>query len=378
MSIQTLSQTAVATSKQESINAQSLRRTLPFRDITMIDETTIEYKGTRIPLTKQAFKSLLSLVGMSQSFADKFSKLFNKETKAQFINTMKNAMASNAGKLSNVTLVLNPISKAVILFTKEDKLQISNDQMIQVAENMISDSSMGVSRWTTDPTTGIITIDAHNPKAEFEILGLSDEVFTGGVTFRNSPLKGFEVMPYVNRQWCTNGLTTAMAQEAYQLHSLDNKSMESFFENMQGLRRNNYAPEGFADRVRQANNTPASLHEMSFAHNLIAKHAGERAEQWVPLQENLNEYNKAGFDKLTNDQMKMAKTNQSLWSVINGVTHFSSHGKGIIDTNMQPHNEADIQTRIGNLLGKKSFDHDNTMPNPFSKEQLQQTGALLN
>ena len=289
MSIQTLSQTAVATSKQESINAQSLRRTLPFRDITMIDETTIEYKGTRIPLTKQAFKSLLSLVGMSQSFADKFSKLFNKETKAQFINTMKNAMASNAGKLSNVTLVLNPISKAVILFTKEDKLQISNDQMIQVAENMISDSSMGVSRWTTDPTTGIITIDAHNPKAEFEILGLSDEVFTGGVTFRNSPLKGFEVMPYVNRQWCTNGLTTAMAQEAYQLHSLDNKSMESFFENMQGLRRNNYAPEGFADRVRQANNTPASLHEMSFAHNLIAKHAGERAEQWVPLQENLNE-----------------------------------------------------------------------------------------
>lgn len=378
MSIQTLSQTAVADKKQESINAQSLRRTLPFRDISMIDEKTIEYKGTRIGITKQAFKSLLALVGMSQTFADKFSKLFNPETKAQFINTMKNAMASNAGKLSNVTLVLNPVSKAVILFTKEDKLQISNDQMIQVAENMISDSSMGVSRWSTDPTTGIITIDAHNPKAEFEVLGLSNEVFTGGVTFRNSPLKGFEVMPYVNRQWCTNGLTTAMAQEAYQLHSLDNKSMESFFENMQQLRRNNYAPEGFADRVRQANNTPASLREMQFAHGLISKHAGERAEQWVPLQENLNEYNKAGFEKLTTDQMKMAKTNQSVWSVINGVTHFSSHGTGIIDTNMQQHDEADIQTRIGNLIGKKSFDHENTMPNPFSKEQLQQSGALLN
>ena len=227
MSIQTLSSTIISNSKQESINAQSLRRTLPFRDITMIDEKTIEYKGTRIPITKQAFKSLLSLVGMSQSFADKFSKLFNPETKAQFINTMKNAMASNSGKLSNVTLVLNPITKAVILFGKEDKFGISNEQMINVAENMIQDSSMGVSRWTTDPATGIITIDAHNPKAEFEVLGLSDEVFTGGVTFRNSPLKGFEVMPYVNRQWCTNGLTTAMASEAYQLHSLDNKNMEN-------------------------------------------------------------------------------------------------------------------------------------------------------
>ena len=378
MSIQTLSSTVLEQSKQESINAQSLRRTLPFRDITLIDEKTIEYKGTRIGITSQAFKSLLSLVGMSQTFANKFAKLFNAEAKAQFINTMKNAMASNSGRLSNVTLVLNPQSKAVILFTKEDKMQISNDQMINIAENMISDSSMGVSRWTTDPTTGIITIDAHNPKAEFEVLGLSDEVFTGGVTFRNSPLKGFEVMPYVNRQWCTNGLTTALANESYQLHSLSNTNMEHFFESMQNLRRNNYAPEGFADRVRQANNTPASIQEMQFAHGLIEKHAGERAENWVPLNENLNEYNKAGFENMTNDQKKMAKTNQSVWSVINGVTHFSSHGKGIIDTNMQPQDEANIQVKIGNLLGKKSFDHENTMPNPFSAEQLLQTGALLN
>lgn len=378
MSIQTLSSTVLEQSKQESINAQSLRRTLPFRDITLIDEKTIEYKGTRIGITSQAFKSLLSLVGMSQTFANKFAKLFNAEAKAQFINTMKNAMASNSGRLSNVTLVLNPQSKAVILFTKEDKMQISNDQMINIAENMISDSSMGVSRWTTDPTTGIITIDAHNPKAEFEVLGLSDEVFTGGVTFRNSPLRGFEVMPYVNRQWCTNGLTTALANESYQLHSLSNTNMEHFFESMQNLRRNNYAPEGFADRVRQANNTPASIQEMQFAHGLIEKHAGERAENWVPLQENLNEYNKAGFENMTSDQKKMAKTNQSVWSVINGVTHFSSHGKGIIDTNMQPQDEANIQVKIGNLLGKKSFDHENTMPNPFSAEQLLQTGALLN
>ena len=378
MSIQTLSSTVLEQSKQESINAQSLRRTLPFRDITLIDEKTIEYKGTRIGITSQAFKSLLSLVGMSQTFANKFAKLFNAEAKAQFINTMKNAMASNSGRLSNVTLVLNPQSKAVILFTKEDKMQISNDQMINIAENMISDSSMGVSRWTTDPTTGIITIDAYNPKAEFEVLGLSDEVFTGGVTFRNSPLRGFEVMPYVNRQWCTNGLTTALANESYQLHSLSNTNMEHFFESMQNLRRNNYAPEGFADRVRQANNTPASIQEMQFAHGLIEKHAGERAENWVPLQENLNEYNKAGFENMTSDQKKMAKTNQSVWSVINGVTHFSSHGKGIIDTNMQPQDEANIQVKIGNLLGKKSFDHENTMPNPFSAEQLLQTGALLN
>jgi hypothetical protein len=377
MSVTTLAAPAVQTKKAESIQAQSLRKTVPFRDITLIDEKTIEYSGTRIGITTQAFKSLLQMLGMSQSFANKFEKLFNADTKATFINRMKDAMASNSGNLNQVTLVLNPISKSVILFQKEDKFQISNEQFINVAENMIGDQNMGVTRWSTDPTTGIITIDAHNPHAEFAVQGLSDEVFTGGVTFRNSPMKGFEVMPYVNRQWCTNGLTTAMAKESYQLHSLDNASMEKFFENMQHLRKNNFAPEGFADRVRMANNTAASIGEMQYAYNQIEKHAGDRVDSWIPLKENLNAYNKAGFENLSGQQRKMAKTNQSIWSLVNGVTHFSTHGQDLIQTNMTDAQAANIQVAAGNLLGKKAFDHESSMPNPFSGELLQ-TGALLN
>ena len=375
--VDTLSTPLLATKKQESIQAQSLRKTVSFRDINLVDEKTIEYKSSRIGITEQAFKSLLGLVGMSQTFVNKFEKAFSAAAKAQFINTMKNAMSSNSGNLNNVTLVLNPISKSVVLFQKEDRFQISNSQFINVAENMIGDNSMDVTRWSTDPTTGIITIDAHNPKAEFAVNGLSDEVFTGGVTFRNSPLKGFEVMPYVNRQWCTNGLTTSMAKESYQLHSLDNASMEKFHENMRALRQNNFAPQGFGDRVRIANETPASLAEMQYAHGLISKHAGERADQWVPLNENLAAYNKAGFETLNSQQRQQAKTNQSIWSVVNGVTHFATHGQDIMSTNMQDQDAAEIQTRIGNLFGKSSFQHENSMPNPFGSS-LRQDGALLN
>jgi len=375
--ITTLSQPNIETKKTESVQAQSLRKTLSFRDINLVDESTIEYKGSRIGITKQAMKSLLGLVGMSQAFATKFEKAFSKEAKATFINTMKNAMSSNQGNISNVTLVLNPITKAVVLFQKEDRFQISNSQFINVAENLIGDNGMDVTRWSTDPTTGIISIDAHNPKAEFGVLGLSDEVFTGGVTFRNSPLKGFEVMPYVNRQWCSNGLTTAMAKETYQLHSLDNDSMEKFHDNMKQLRRNNFAPEGFADRVRMANETPASIREMEYAHNLISKHAGERTEQWIPLNETLAAYTKAGFETLTPQQKQHAKTDQSLWSVVNGVTHFATHGQDLISTNMQDQDAAYIQTAAGTLFGKKAFDHENSMPNPFGSN-LRHDGALLN
>ena len=378
MAITTLSNQLVEQKKVETLNAQALRKVVSFREINLIDESTIEYQGHRINITKDAFKSLLKLLGMSQQFAKKFETLFTPEAKSQFINRMKDAMASNIGNMTNITLVVNPINKSVVAFSKAENSTISNGQFIQVAEDIINKHSMDVTNWSVDPTTGLISIDAFNPKAEFGIKGLNDEVFTGGVSFKNSPINGLQVMPYVNRQWCTNGLTTAMAQDTYTLHSLGSNNMEKFFQHISDARKNNFAPTGFADRVRTAVETPASLSEMRFAHNLIEKHAGERAENWIPFKENMNAYNKLGFDKMTGDQMKMAKTNTSLYSVVNGLTHFATHGPAIIDTDMTDYNASELQVKAGNLFGKKSFDFENSLPNPFAGADLNQQGALLN
>ena len=378
MAIQTLSSSLIEQRKVETLEAQNLRKVVPFRDINLIDGESIEYNGQKINLTKNAFKNLLGLLGMSNQFATKFESLFTKEAKSQFINTMKNAMASNSGKLSEVTLVLNPISKSVVAITKKDQFGISNQQFMGVAENIIDNHGMDVTNWSVDPGTGIVTINAFNPNANFAIQGLSNEVFTGGVTFQNSPKDGFQVLPYINRQWCTNGLTAPMSEESYTLNSLDQGSMEKFFENMNNLRKNNFAPTGFADRVRAAHNTPASLNELQFAHNLIEPFAGERADNWIPLSENMNAFYKAGFESLNSNQMKHAKSNTSVWDVINGVTHFATHGAGIIDTNMQDYNASDLMVKSGNLFGKKSFDHENTMPDLFGGRELVRNGSLLN
>ena len=378
MAITTLSNQLIEQRKVQTLEAQNLRKVVPFRDINLIDAESIEYNGQKINITKSAFKNLLGLLGMSNQFAQKFETLFTKEAKAQFINTMKNAMASNSGRLSEVTLVLNPITKTVVAITKKEEFGISNQQFMQVAENIIDNQGMDVTNWSIDPGTGIITINAFNPKANFAVQGLSDEVFTGGVTFQNSPKDGFQVLPYVNRQWCTNGLTTPFAQEAYTLNSLDQASMEKFFENLNGLRKNNFAPTGFADRVRAAHNTPASLHELQFAHNLIEPFAGERVENWIPLAENMNAFYRAGFESLSSEQMKHAKSNTSVWALVNATTHFATHGAGIIDTNMQDYDASSLMVKAGNLFGKKSFDHENTMPDLFGGRELSQAGALLN
>ena len=378
MAITTLSNSLIDQRKVQTLEAQNLRKQVHFRDINIIDSETIEYNGSRISITKSAFKNLLSLLGMSQAFAQKFETLFTKEAKAQFINTMKNAMSSNSGKLSEVTLVLNPITKSVVAVTKKEEFGISNKQFMGVAENIIDNHSMEVSNWSVDPGTGIVTINAFNPNANFSVQGLSNEVFTGGVTFQNSPKDGFQVLPYVNRQFCTNGLTTAFAQEAYTLNSLDAGSMEKFFENLNELRKNNFAPVGFGDRVRIANDTPASLHELQFANGLIEPYAGERSDSWIPYAENMNAYYRAGFETLSTDQLKGAKSNTSVWDIVNATTHFASHGAGIIDTNMQDFNATELMVKAGNLFGKKRFDHENSMPNPFASRELVRNGSLLN
>ena len=379
MAITTLSNNVIDQRKEETLQAQNLRKIVPFRDINLIDTESIEYQGQRIGITKQAFKGLLGLIGMSQSFAKKFDTLFTPEAKAQFINTMKNAMSSNYGKLNEVTIILNPVHKKIIGITKGTQQSISNSQFLGITENLIDKHGFDVTNWSTDPTTGIVRINAFNPKAEFAVKGLSDEVFTGGVSFSNSPLKGFQVMPYVNRMWCANGLTTSLASESYTLNSLDNVSMEKFQENLQELRSNNFAPSGFGDRVRAAHNTHASVNEMQWAHNQIAKHAGERADQWIPLQENLNAYNKMDITNMDSNQMKGAKTNQSVWSVMNGLTHFATHGRDLIQSSMQDADSTQMMVQAGNYFGKKSFDHENHMPNPFGNLDLgNQHGAMLN
>ena len=382
MSITTLSSGIVAKKKTETLEAQNLRKTVPFRDINLVNGDTIEYQGKQIKITTDAFKSLLRMLGMSQQFANKFENLFNAEAKAQFINRIKDAMASNAGGLNQVTLVLNPISKSVVAFRKDESGGISNEQFLNVAEGIIDRQGFDVTNWSVDPKTGIVQINAFNPKANFEVKGLSDEVFTGGVTFKNSPITGFQVLPYVNRMWCTNGLTTSLAEEAYTLHSLDNTSMEKFFENLNGLRKNNYAPTAFADRVRVANSTPASMREMKWAHNQIKPFAGDKADNWIPLSQNEAAYSKLGFETgMTAQQSAGAKTNQSVWSVLNGLTHFATHGSDLITSNMQDSDATTMMVQAGNLFGKSQFDHENQMPDPFGKGALTSTaqvGALLN
>ena len=373
--IQTLSSDIIANRKAETRNSQSLRKTVAIRDIQLINDTTIEYQGKRLAITKDAFKGLMKMIGMSQTFASKFEKLFNPETKAKFINQMKNAMAT---QLNEMTIILSPTTKKVVGFSKKATDLISHDRFIGLTDRLVDQNGFEITNWGVDANNGSVTINAFNPKAQFGVDGVANEVFTAGLTMKNSPLGGIQVMPYVNRLWCANGCTTAMASESYALNDLSGDSMEKFFEHMSQLRKNKFIPTGFQDKVKQAINTPASMREMSWAHNQIKKHVGDKAESWIPLMENEAAYAKANIGIV---EPKSAKSNQSIWSVVNGMTHVATHAPDMFAIGMQDKDSTELMVQAGNLLGRQ-WNLQGATRSPFADDAhmdtVSQVGAMLN
>lgn len=378
----TLSAAEVENRKAMTRNSQSLRKTIAVRDMNLIDDKTIEYGGRRLEITPDAFKGLMKIIGMSATFAKKFEDLFNPETKAKFINQMKNAMAA---QLNEITIILSPTSKKVVGFTKLATDIISHDRFINLADQIIDQHGFEVTNWGIDGNKGSVIINAVNPKAQFDLggLGLSDEVFSAGITLKNSPLGGIQVMPYVNRMWCTNGLTTALSNESYSLNNLSKESMENFFEHMSQLRKNGFVPTDFANTVKLATQTPASLWEMERAHNIVKRAAGDAADSWIPLSDNRSAYTKMNMspDMMSSAQKKNARTDQSIWSLVNGVTHCATHAPQNLVFNMTDRESTEMMVQAGNILGKE-WDLGNQMPSPFADnahlETSAQVGALLN
>lgn len=372
----TLSGAAIESRKAETLNSQAIRKTIAVRELNLINDTTIEIQGKRLEITKDAFKNLMKIIGMSQTFAKKFETLFSAEAKASFINQMKNAMAS---QLNEITLIVSPTTRKVLGFSKTATGLISHERFINLADQIIDQHGFEVTNWGVDANKGLVTINAFNPKAEF---GVADEVFKAGLTLTNSPDNGIQVMPYINRMWCSNGLTTPMAKEAYTLDNLSKESMENFFQHMSHLRKSGFVPTDFANTVNKAMTTPASLWEMQRAHNTIKRHVGDAADNWIPLNENKSVYTKANINtgELTSDELKNAHTNQSIWSLVNGMTHVATHAPELLAFNMTDKDSTELMIQSGNVLGK-SWDLGNQVPNPFSSNKLDpraQVGALLN
>ena len=367
----TLSSTVFEQKKAVAIRNEVMRKELSLSEFNVIDNTHIEIDGVKIELTPFAFKRLLGRLRIPTAFAKRFSEGFGADGLKQLVSMMKTMKSSKNDQ--TVTLLVDPRAKKITNILPAGYASISNEAFVDFAEGYINQYGLEVTDFGSDPDGGA-TINCVSPEAVFTVPGMSDEVFNTGVTFRNTPTRGLEVSPYLNRLVCSNGMTSTAFSETYSLHELSDKAINEFNEHMITMASTGFQPVGLADKIKLANETDASIAEVQRAMSTILSADKtidfDYAQRYVPINRVMKAYSDIGAEPstFTTKQLQNAKSGLSIWEVVNGMTNFASNDQRYA---LNDHKTGNIMVTAGNLLMKKQFDTEGFLQfDPFANKQL--------
>lgn len=367
----TLGTTAFNQKKAEAIRNEVMRKEINLSEFNVIDNTHIEIDGVKIELSAHAFGKLLGRLRIPKAFAKRWTEGFGNDGLKQLVNMMKTMKSSKNDQ--TVTLLVDPREKKVTNILPAGYASISNENFINFAERYIDQYNLDVTDFGSDPSGGA-TINCVSQNGIFTVPGMSDEIFSTGVTFRNTPIRGLEVSPYLNRLVCSNGMSSTAFSENYGLHELTDKSINEFNEHMISMASTGFQPIGLAEKIKSANQTDASLAEVQRAMSAILstdkKVDYEYAQRYLPINRAMKAYSDIGAEPstFTTKQLQNAKSGMSVWEVVNGMTNFASNDSKY---NLDDHKTGNLMVTAGNLLMKKNFDTEALLQfDPFANRQL--------
>jgi len=365
---QTISQEQFSKQAKLAESRQPLRKEISLKDVEIVSEDILKVQGHMVSMTNDAFKQFSKIVGLPIGFDRSFTDKFGTKARQKLMNRLKTATAAKGS--SSVSLVVSPEDRKIVGVNNKNANLISNSSFLKTTEQIIDKYGLEVNDFTTQ-SDGRVTINTSSPTNHWGIKGLKDEDFFGGVTFSNGPDKGFEISPFLHRLVCANGMIGKAFDEKFNVQSFSNREMEQLFQQLNHLAERGFRPASFEEKVQRAINTPASLMEMSKAHELLRSSAGvnlerlKSLEEWIPYHSTRQKYHDFGVDTimLSNDQRKNAKTGTSVWELINGITHFATHdNEGF---NLEEGDRRRLQMEAGNILSKNAYDMQNLVTSPF-------------
>ena len=370
-SITTLSQNAFDVKKAEAINNQLMRKEITLSEFNVIDNNHIDVDGVKIEVTDKAFGKLLGRLRIPKAFATRFSEGFGNDGLRQLITMMKSMKSSKNDQ--TVTLLVDPSNRKITDILPAGYASISNESFIDFAERYINQYNLDVTHMGSSQYGGT-QINCVSPQGMFNVPGMTNEVFNTGVTFRNTPTRGLEVSPYLERLICANGMTSTAFAENYGLHNLNDKNINEFNEHMIRMASTNFQPVGLADNIKKANSTDASLAEMQRAASSILSLDKavdyDYVQKYIPVERAFKAYSQLGADPntFTKAQMKNAKSGMSVWDLVNGMTNFASNDTKF---NINEGKMGNLMVTAGNILCKKQYDTEGVLDiNPFATRDL--------
>lgn len=359
----TLSQELFDSKSKQAIEQNPIRKEVSLKDVEVVKDNLLRVGDTNIPMSSDAFKGICKSVGLPVGFDKTFSAAFGDKARQALINRLKTAVQAKDN--TTISLVVNPADKRIISVQKDPRDLVSNQTFVDTTKGMIDKYNLDISDYSINSDGGVV-INAISFKNGWGLAGLKDEDFYGGITFSNSPQKGFQVSPFLHRLVCANGMIGTAFDETMSLGQMDGYTMEKFWSQLNQLADRGFKPASFEARVREAMNTRASLAELEHAHESIrgfsdAQH--RELENWIPFHTTRARFHGHGIDTamLTQNQKKGAKTGTTVWDMINGITHFATHDNGF---KMQDFDRRKLQVEASRML-VKPFDMANVIASPF-------------
>ena len=359
----TFSQEQYNAFKQSAMVKQPLRKEINLHDLKFITIDTVDYCGLKLGMSKRAVKDIMQLLGLAQSFGGKLNNVFGEQFTNTLLNIMKDAISTKKGV--SVNLLVSP-DRIIQRIHKSGSSWVSTENFFDIVERTIDKSNLSINNMQVNNQGGII-IGTTNPDSEFQLSGKGldskQEVFQGGLNF-NRTYSGLQVDPFLYRLWCANGCVTKEFEESIRMTNITPNSWNEFYKNLERIEANNFQPKGFADKVKMAANTPASLAEMDKAINLIKNSSNIddlNIQPFVQYGETYNAFKKMGIQprELTHQQKKNARTNVSVWDIVNGITDFASHDYGF-EVKDPENTRNNMMVEAGALL-TKTYDTQNLL-----------------
>lgn len=360
--------------KKEVQRGKMVKSKIFLSDIKIMSDEYIEFQGVSIAIAPEAFKDIIRILGLNKKILSNFSEYMSEKAKLGLIRAMQKGISSS-GKAYVYLHVTR--DKVVQRITLKKGFGVTNDAYLDIIERAINDNpDLEINSYAVD-TKGL-HMNMTNNSQVIDIPNMPDESFHFGMSIDNNFSLGTLVSPFNERLICENGLITTMNGTAETL-KMDNPGTFSmkertagkwneFFDHIDELKKNNYVPAQFVNKVKTADETYASVAELEKARSIMRSNSNldTDVELWVPAENMRMKYQSKGVDltEQTFDKLKTANSGVKMWDLINRMTDFASHNYNYEITNTGRKN---IKESAGKMLYRKEFDMNSIMTvNPFN------------
>lgn len=324
---------------------------------------TLEINGRKIELLKSAFQSLIKAMGITNTFIEKFGKLFGAGLKNKLVDVLTKKL--DADKNSRLAVYIHPKLLKVVAITQPNTPYVSPEFYFDTVENVLSDNQLDVSNMSIS-NTGNISISTLNRQWGFAVDGMKDEDFNTGVIITTGPTEALSINPHIIRLICTNGIEGPSRLNMGP--TLMDSSVEKVNEFMGEIGRikdtNRQFQSLFIDQVKKLDNLYASFNEVHQLRKLVegvvtdiddSRTLGV-LERFFPTGQYTNEYlttKNINLDKLTQRHWRNAKTDMTVWELLNSLTDVASHDYGMGVGELA---KVSLKREAGKFMFKKEFD----------------------